>query len=190
MSNNKPSLGDRFAEISVVVLTLAALLVGWSYKSNVENRVVAFEAKGVSAQAPAGWLQAEPTGDELLHATDRSSGVFGTTYVVRKMPVPADATPGSIASLLTLDYGQKMTAFRVLDQREVTVYGNKAYELTYVYVDANPDPTHASSPSVVQGLDYIFLNGDQAVVVTYWAGEENYQSDLDRFHIFLDSVRF
>ena len=88
MVNKNVSLGDRYAEISVLVLTVVALLAGWLYKSNVENRSIAFDSNGITARAPQGWLQAQPTGDEILHTTDISSGGFGTTYVKGLSLVP------------------------------------------------------------------------------------------------------
>lgn len=184
------SMGDRFAEITVIAVTLIALVLGWFLKSAVQNRAFKFEANGISAQAPTGWLQAKTEGDEVLHVTDLSSEGFGTTYIVRKMPITADIQMGQIVSLLTLERGQKLTAFRVLDQQEVTVYGQPAYEVSYVFVVSDPDLTHATMPSVVRGVDYIFMKNDQAVVATYWADEANFDSDLNRFHLFLDSLKF
>ncbi len=184
------SMGDRFAEITVIAVTLIALVLGWFLKSTVQNRAFNFEANGISAQAPTGWLQAKAEGDEVLHVTDLSSDGFGTTYIVRKMPITADIQMSQIVSLLTLERGQKLTAFRVLDQHEVTVYGQPAYEVSYVFVVSDPDLTHATMPSVVRGVDYIFMKNDQAVVATYWADEANFDSDLNRFHLFLDSLKF
>src|SRR5512138_2622706 len=117
------SLGDRFAEITVVAITILALLIGWSLQSSVENRAFHFEAEGISAQAPTGWLQAETQGDEVLHITDLASSGFGTTYIVRKVPVASGSQASDVVTLLTLEHGQKLTAFRVLNQHEVTVYG-------------------------------------------------------------------
>ena len=139
---------------------------------------------------PVGWLQAKTAGDEILHVTDLSSSGFGTTYLLRKLPVPANTEASEIVTLLSLEHGQILTAFRVLDQDEVTVYGRPAYEVQYVFVESDPDLTHASLPSVVRGTDYIFVKGDQAVVATYWAEEANYESDLNRFHLFLESLKF
>lgn len=190
MQTKNPSLGDRFAEITVVTVTVIALLAGWFYKSSVENRSVSFEASGISAQTPAGWLQAETQGDEVLHVFDISSDGFNTTYIVRKFPVAADTTVGQLPSLLTLERGQQLTAYRVLDQQPVTENGRDAYEISYVFVESNPDLTHAQLPMVVRGVDYIFLNGDQAIVVTYWAGEANFDLDLGRFQLFLQSLKF
>jgi len=184
------SRGDRFAEIAVIALTSLALLAGWLYRANVENRAFHFEAEGISAQAPAGWLQAETQADEVLHVTDLASGGFGTTYIIRKLPIPANTQAREIVTLLTLERGQSLTAFRVLDQNEVTVYGQPAYEVEYVFVESDPNLTHASLPSVVRALDYIFVKGDQAVVATYWAEAANYERDLNRFHLFLESLKY
>jgi hypothetical protein len=184
------SMGDRFAEVTVVLLTILAMLAGWFLKSSVENRAFSFEAEGISAQSPSGWLQAELKGDEVLHVTDLASGGFGTTYILRKLPIVAGTEASEIVTLLSLEHGQDLTAFRVLNQDEVTVYGRPAYEVDYVFVESDPNLTHASLPSVVRGTDYIFVEGDQAVVATYWAEEANYESDLDRFHLFLESLKF
>jgi hypothetical protein len=190
MENKKSSLGDRFAEITVVAVTIIALLAGWMVKSNVEGRSIAFDVQGISGLAPAGWLQDQVKNDEILHTTDISSNGFGTTYYIRQLPLATDTEVGAVASLLTLDHGQKLTAYRVLDQERVTVAGRDAYELSYVFVASNPDFTHDQFPKVVRGVDYIFISGDQAVVVTYWADENNFDLDLDRFHQFLASLKF
>jgi hypothetical protein len=42
----------------------------------------------------------------------------------------------------------------------------------------------------VRGLDYIFLNGDHAIVATYWADKTAFESDLGRFQRFLSSLKF
>ena len=52
MVNRNISLGDRYAEISVVVVTVIALLVGWFYKSGVENRSISFNSGGITAAVP------------------------------------------------------------------------------------------------------------------------------------------
>jgi hypothetical protein len=57
-------------------------------------------------------------------------------------------------------------------------------------VESNPDLTHKNIPSVVRGVDYIFINGNYAVVVSFWADEKNYDPDLNRFHVFLESISY
>jgi hypothetical protein len=190
MKSASSSLGDRYAEITVVLVTLAALLAGWFYKSGVENSSIPFSAEGVSADAPKGWLQFETDGNEILRVTDLGSSGFGTTYAVRRMPVAAEASSAEVANLLAFEYAQNLLAFRVLNQQDVNVYGRSAYELSYVFVESNPDLTHTQFPRVVRGTDYVFKSGEFAVVVSFQADERNYDLDLDRFHLFLKSIRF
>ena len=191
MDNKQGSLGDRFAEITVVLVTLVALTAGWFFKSSVENAAVPFEAEGITAKAPKGWLQAGAEGDILLRTVDINSNGFGATYIVRQIAITSDATASEVASLLTLEHAQNLTAFRMLDQQEAKdINGRDAYMINYVFVESNPDVTHADIPSVVRGKDLVYLNGDRAIVVSFQADENNYDLDLGRFYIFLESIQF
>jgi hypothetical protein len=186
---NKPSLGDRYAEITVVIVTAIALLAGWFYKSSVESRTVAFESDGVSAALPDGWLQSQAEGS-LIRATDRTSTGFATTYAISKLAIAADATPAQAASFQTLDRSQQLTGFRVLDQQTVLVNGQEAYQVSYVFVESDPNLIHADIPSVVLGMDYTFVKDGQAITVSYWSDEQEFEAGLNLFNRFLSSVKF
>lgn len=191
MSNKQGSLGDRYAEITVVIVTLVALAAGWFFKSGVENASVPFEAEGVSAQAPKGWLQSTVEGDELLHTVDINSSGFATTYAIRQIAITSEATASEVASNVALSRAQDLLAFRMLEQQEVTdINGRSAYMIEYVYVESNPDLTHAQLPRVVRGIDLVYLAGERAIVVSFQADEKNYDLDLGRFYTFLKSISF
>jgi hypothetical protein len=189
-TSNTLSLGDRFSEWAVIAILVIALLAGWFFKSSVENLSVPVEVSGISAQTPKGWLNVNTQGNEILHVTDPASSGFGTTYVVENIPIEPNSLIGQTVSLLTLERGQALTAYRLLDQKQVTVFGRPAYELSYVFVESNPNMTHNELPNIVRGMDYIFLNGDHAVVATYWADEQAFEVDLGRFQLFLKSLKF
>jgi hypothetical protein len=184
------SLGDRFAETAVVLVTLAALALGWTLMSGVENRSVAFTSGGISAEVPDGWLSLRAAVDEVLHLTDRTSSGFATTYIIQVHAVPVDSGPAEYVSLLTLDRGKDLTAYRVLDQAQVQVEGRDAVQVEYVYVESDPNLTRADLPAVVHGLDYIFVEDGQAVVVSFQADQDDYAADLARFYRFLASVSY
>jgi hypothetical protein len=184
------STSYRLADWAVIVVTMVALLAGWLFKNSVENRSVPFEAAGISAQTPKGWLMTSVQGNEILHISDPLSSGFGTTYTIENIPTASDATVNQVASLLILKRGQALTAFRVLEQKQATVLGRAAYEISYVYVESNPNLTHNQIPNIVRGLDTIFLNGDHAIVATFWADENAFESELGRFQRFLGSLKF
>ncbi len=184
------SLGDRFAEISVVILTVIALALGAWLKSGVENRSLAFSNSGIAANTPAGWLVSKAGGEEVLRVTDRTSRGFGTTYTIQQKAVAADAEIGQVVGMLTLERGNSLTAYRVLKQQDVTVAGRKAAEIEYVYVELAANLTHAVLPVVVHGLDYVFVENGKAVIVGYQADQSAFDTDMGRFLRFLVSVKF
>lgn len=190
MATAKLSLGDRYAEIAVIALTLVALLAGGLYMGSVENRSLPFEADGIKASVPAGWIQSEPGGDVILQARERASAGFQTTYMVTRQLTSADGGQNEAISLLTLKYGQELTAFRILSQQAVTVNGRDAYEITYAYVESDPNVSHADLPVVVRGVDYIFFAEGGAVIATYRASEAEYEGGLNAFHRFINSMEY
>jgi hypothetical protein len=190
LTSKTNSTSSRFSEWAVIAVTVVALLAGGLIKNSVENRSVPFEAAGISAQTPKGWLITSTEGNQILHVTNPLSSGFGTTYNIETIATAPDATFNEVVSMLILERGQALTAFRVLDQKQVTVLDREAYQISYVYVESNPNLTHKVIPNIVRGLDYVFLNGDHAVVATYWAEETSFESDLGRFQRFLSSLKF
>jgi hypothetical protein len=190
MPSNTSSTNQRVADWAAIIVTIVAVLAGWLIKNSVQNRSIPFANSGISARIPEGWLATKTQGNEILHVTDPLSSGFGTTYTIENIPVATDATVDQVVSMLTLQRGQSMNSYRVLEQQAVTVSGQAAYEIGYVYVESNPNLTHNQIPNIVQGMDYIFLNGDHAIVATYWADANKYTSDLERFQSFLSSLKF
>lgn len=191
MTNKQSSLGDRFAEVTVILVTLIALTAGWFFKSSVENASVSFEAEGISAEAPKGWLHTDTEGDTLLKTVDINSTGFGAIYTIRQIAITSEATTSEVASLLALEHAQNKIAFRMLNQQEVKdINGRDAYMIEYVFVESNPDLTHAEIPSVVRGQDLVYLDGERAIAVSFQADANNYELDLGRFYLFLKSITF
>lgn len=189
-NKNTISLGDRYAEISVFAVTVIALLAGWFYKTGVENRSVAFELGNVSAALPMGWLRSEGEGANVVSVTDQTSAGFPTTYLLKHSEVTDDVTYALFAAAETRSLGEDLIAFRVLSQQQVLVNGRGAFEIKYVFVESDPNVTRQEWPAVVQGVEYIFLNAGQAVVVTYEAEKTEYEPGLAHFRRFLSSVKY
>ena len=190
MNTNKVSLGDRYAEAAVVVVTILALLAGFLLKDNVTSRSLPFELAGIQAAAPAGWIQSAPEGDVILKVRERNTLAYQTNYAISNVLLSADSGQLEVVSLTNLQNAQTLNSFRVLDERTVTIGGREAYEVHYVFVESNPNVTHADLPVIVLGVDYYFNTADGAVVVSYRAAQANFENGLARFHLFLESVQF
>lgn len=189
-TNKKPSLGDRYSDWAVIVVTLVAVLLGWLLMSSVQSRSVPFDNGGVKGQMPAGWVTDLAEAGVVLHTTSLGGSGFGTTYQLEVVPVAGDTSPANVASLYSLNRAKDLTSVRILDQQDVTVNGQNGYKVTYAFVDADSDLTRANVPVVVRGADYFFVAGDHAVVATYRANEDNYEADFGRFRRFLESLSY
>ncbi|HJR78473.1 MAG TPA: hypothetical protein VJ821_00285 [Anaerolineales bacterium] len=183
------SLGDRYAETAVVIVTLLALLAGWLYKSSVENRSLTFESDGIIAEVPKGWFQSQSE-STVIQVTDPTSAGFATMYAISRQTVANDVSPAQAASFQNLDLGQQLTDFRVLDQQPVLVNGQEAYQVSYVFVESDPNLARDDIPSVVLGRDYTFVRNGQAITVSYRADEHEFEPGLNRFYRFLSSVQY
>jgi len=189
-TTTKPSLGDRYSDWAVIILTVVAVLLGWLYMSSVQSRSIPFVAGGVKGQMPAGWLTDQADKGVVLHTTELGGSGFGTTYQLEVLPVTGGISPEQVASLYSIQRAQNLNTVRVLDQQDVTVNGKNGVKITYAYVDASSDLTRVDVPVVVHGADYIFVAGDHAVVASYHASADNYAADFARFRNFLESLQF
>ena len=189
-TNTQRSLGDRYSDWAVIVVTLVAVLLGWLLMSDVQSRSVAFDSGGVKGQMPAGWVTDLAEAGVVLHTTELGGSGFSTAYQLEVVPVAGDASPADVASFYSINRAQNLSTVRVLDQQDVTVNGQNGYKVTYAFVDANSDLTRADVPVVVRGVDYFFVAGDHAVVATYHANEDNYEADFGRFRRFLESLSY
>ena len=189
-SSSQRSLGDRYSDWAVIVVTLVAVFLGWLLMSNVQSRSVPFDSGGVKGLMPAGWVTDLAEAGVVLHTSELGGSGFSTTYQVEVIPVASGRLPADVASFYSIDRAQNLNTVRLLDQQDVTVNGQNGYKVTYAFVDADSDLTRADVPVVVRGVDFFFVAGDNAVVVTFQASEDNYEADFGRFRRLLESLNF
>jgi hypothetical protein len=126
-TNTKPSLGDRYSDWAVILVTLVAVLLGGLLMSNVQSRAVPFDAGGVKGQMPAGWVTDQADKGVVLNTTELGGSGFGTTYQLEVVPVASGATPADVASLYSIKRSQNLNTVRMLDQQDVTVNGKNGF---------------------------------------------------------------
>jgi hypothetical protein len=92
-TNKKPSLGDRYSDWAVIVVTLVAVLLGWLLMSNVQSRSVAFDSGGVKGQMPAGWVTDLAEVGVVLHTTELGGSGFAPPINRKCCRSPATQAP-------------------------------------------------------------------------------------------------
>ncbi len=167
---------DRWVDWLVIGIVVVALLLGWVVKVVAEGRSVLYAAEGLRVRYPAGWVKTEGQAPVLLEFVDPWAQPYRTTIRIERHPLPPqmDKPLESVLQMLQLERGQVWQAYRVLQRREATIGGRQGLELTFAYVEANPNPFLTTLPVVMQGRDFVFGAGDRVYVVTLMAAQENY----------------
>jgi len=178
---------DRWVDAVVIALFAVALVLGWGLKSSAEARAVSFSGNAITAQYPAGWVQAKTESPVLFQVEDRLAAPFRTTIAVQRQPLPPqnENALATVHSTMVLERGPQLTAFRVLNTQEgASMGGRNGMRVTFAYVEQNPNPFLETLPVVMEGEDFLFAVGDQAYVVTLTAAEANFDHAnglLERF---------
>ncbi|MCB9136521.1 MAG: hypothetical protein H6636_13935 [Anaerolineales bacterium] len=194
----------RQASTFTTVITVIALLLGWGLKTYVQGQTRAVTVHEVRAQVPAGWIVQEndpvtniPSDDpfQMKHPepSQNLNLVFTAWnplhaerhYSVSLYPGGEGTALPDIASVRTLNRGTSLRLYRTLEGTPILVHGRDGYKVTFAYVDAGAP---GQVPTVIQGVDYYFAEGEQTVVITLEVDNGAPTDSLPEFLNFVQSV--
>lgn len=186
-ATSDPTVGDRQANYAVIGSFVILLLIGGLTWNNAVNRTQAFDQGGFKGIYPAYYSDWTEAG-EVLHVTDALG--TGAEFVVVTLPVEegqaADAE--GIADQLAAERSTDYPVYKVMSQGATTLKGKTALTQQFAYVESNG--LTGTAPEVRQGLDYIFAEGNRAIVVTLLTTPEDLASVEPLFARFLNSLTF
>lgn len=173
----------RLSTALVIVLTLAALALGWLVRLRVERAARVVTQGGVSIEVPADWVITAGESEQLFVCWN----VLAPEHRCSASLTPlADETElPTLASQRQFQRGATLTSFRVLDQTPVVVNGRDGYKVTYAYVDPR---TVGQLPVVIEGAEYYFKLDGQAVVVSFEDDAAAFQTSAADFQRMLGSL--
>lgn len=182
---------DRFAEVLVAILAVAALILGLSLRQQNMSQTWRYENRevGIEALYPAGWLVDEG-GDYVVRIRDPYARPFKTQYQIRIVPAGGQTSIRNVLDSLTLQRSTDLAAYRVFSVDEVPVGGAMLTQMNFAFVDADPNPFIQRLPVVVRGMDVVIRDGDRAIVVTYMAADDAFEENRVAFERFLASLRY
>jgi hypothetical protein len=181
-SNVDPAEGDRMASVTTIGTVIVLLLVGVFAWNNAVNRTTAFDSNGFRGEYPAYFSNATGEGEVL-----RVSDTTGTTAEFLITARPANgANAEGVASELGGERGTDFDVYKVQDRALATVNGKVA--LTQRFTAVASGSLTGASPELREGLDYIFLTGDNAVVVTLIASPDELAEVEPLFARFLNGL--
>lgn len=188
-SRNRALRADRWSSLAVVLVTIVALALGWALKASAEGRTTVTEAGGLRIAYPAGWVKTSAEAPIILQV-EKLVSPARTTLTLQRRPVTAEAASplSSVHQALTLERGRTWTAYRVLSvEPSSAVPGRDALEVTFAFVETNPNPFLTAAPVVMLGQEYLFAVDQSVQVVTVTAAETNLSRAARDLRTFLRS---
>jgi RsiW-degrading membrane proteinase PrsW (M82 family) len=147
----------------VIVTIVLALIAGLTLKSLVLHQRVTFTDADahLSLQYPAWWALSQQKG-QLLSVQDlRSQDAFKPTFSVEIRELEPETTRPvqEMVVPFTVERGQELTGYRVLEIAETRIDGEDAAQITYIYVDYGAE-SHLQSalPVVVKAVDVLVIH--------------------------------
>ena len=180
-----PTLGDRQANwvvIAVFAVLLIAGVLGWN---GAVNGTTGFNNAGVRGAYPA-YFGNVKNPNEVIHVADRVGS--GAEFVVVSKDLKAGQDLRAVSSLLAAERGNDNLLYKVIDTHPALVNGKQVQVQQFAYVDSGG--LTGAVPRVTQGTDYIWMQGNRAVVATMLATPDTVGEIEPMFTSFVNSLSF
>lgn len=193
MLNNALNQRQRLANYLTIAVTLALLSVGFFVRSGDLNATRAYQEaqSGITARYPAGWIIEERTRDFLFRVQDVTAIPFKTSIRVQIVPIGAAARPADVLNELTINRANRLQSYQSLGIEPITLANGAVGDLqSYAYAALERNPFLQSVPIIVRANDVVILRGTQAIVITYEADANTFESNRQYFINFLNTLQF
>jgi RsiW-degrading membrane proteinase PrsW (M82 family) len=182
-ATSDPTVGDRQANYAVIGSFVVLLLIGGLAWNNAVNRTKSFDLNGFRGVYPAYYSDATGAGD-VLRVADTSGAGAEFAIVTLEAGQDVDSAEAQLTAERSTDY----LLYKVLSQSTAVVNGKNASVQRFAYVE--PNGLTGALPQVREGLDYIFAEGGQTVVVTLLTTPDDRASVEPLFARFLNHLSF
>jgi hypothetical protein len=179
--------GDRQANWLVLSLAGLFLLTSFLIRFNAVGRYQAVDGLGFKGSLPVNFIPSTREEGRMLRFSDRLDRRTQITLAERRLAQGYASGATAVASLLAGERSTDYDVYRVLDQSQATLAGRPAMVQRFAYVSAG---LSSAVPRVVEGVDYIVVDGGRAIVVTLVAAPNALPNVEPTFERFLKSLSF
>ena len=188
-----PGPRQRWASLLVLILGIGGFGLGMLLRGQVLSATIPYSnlQAGINAAYPPGWLLEEAGRDHVFRIRDLSAAGFATTLQVALFPVGDESSARNIFDTLTLSRARNLAAYSVVGEEPFQLPGGLATSaMRYTYASAGENPFLSNTPVLVEGLDVLIFERDQALVITYRANAELFERDFSHLQRFLQNLEF
>ncbi|NDJ61205.1 MAG: hypothetical protein GYB67_08780 [Chloroflexi bacterium] len=189
---NELTQRQRWSHYFVLLYALVAVVIGINLRDAALNASAVYTnvEAGIRAQYPQRWL-IDTDGDYIFRVRDMTRIGFKTTIQVATRPIARNTTVRNLVDSLTLDRSQTLAAYGVINTEPFMLPNEvEATAMTYTYVQSELNPYLQSLPTVIEGLDILTVEGDQAIIITFLSEVSQYEQTLPIFERFLGTLEF
>lgn len=181
----------RFSHYFTLLYGAIALFFGYNLRDAALFATTEFRNNevGVIAYYPSNWLL--DTSTAVMRVTDTSRSGFKTVIQIDVEPFGPRMSARNIIDALTLERQGTLPYYRNVTTTEMTLRTqDRAVISEYTFVYAPNDPFLEAIPETVIGRDVLIIRRNQAILITFQADESTYETDLEVFDAFLDSLDY
>lgn len=187
---------DTRADLLVALVVVAALALGWVYKSALATRTTraADPNSQFSLAIPSHWLTHEPDSEDTFLIAENpaadsvyKSAVTGRSFLLDpQSPTALD----TLVDRLVQRHGDELTGYHLLDIHSRMIGGAESRVVEYAYVVQPIDqPFRASMPVVVHGFDYLIYTPTEYWLLTFTADERLVEKEREGFERMVGSIQ-
>lgn len=185
---------QRWGHYFVLIYAGLAIFVGVQLRDSALYATVPYvnTQVGIRAFYPQNWL-IDTTGDYVFRVRDMTQTGYKTTIEVDVLPVTPNTTARNLFDNLILNRSQILAEFTTLSRGEPYILPDEreATAMSYVFVgDSGGGVFLESVPVVVEGLDILTFEGDQAIMITFLSDADDFDENLAIFESFLNDFEF
>lgn len=181
-----PTVGDRQASFATVGAIVVLLLIGAFAWTNATNRTTAFNKDGFQGAYPAYFSDATSEG-EVLHVMDTLGS--GAEFIITTRATDG-ANAESVAAQLAGDRSTDYAIYKVQDRSFVTLSNSSDLALNQRFTAVSGGSLTGADPELHQGIDYIIIKGDRAIIITLLASPDTLSDIEPLFARFLNGLLF
>jgi RsiW-degrading membrane proteinase PrsW (M82 family) len=178
-------VGDMQSNRATVGMFAVLIIVGIIASAVVTGGMTTFDVSGFKGDYPAHFGLATREG-EVLRVADTLG--TGAEFAIQTLDLEAGEDANKVASRLAVLRGTDFQAYKVLEFADTTVSGKPALAQRFAYVDMRT--LVKALPVVVEGKDYIVIDGNRAVVITMLTTPDDLPDVEPQFRQFVDRLTF
>lgn len=189
---DEASLRSRWSHYFILIYCAFCFVIAINLRNSVVNATTTYNdvQSGIRAEYPQNWL-IDSDGEYVFRVRDATQIGFKTAIQVSVRPVSLNTTTRNLLDALSLDRAQTLTGYRVLSIDSRTLADESpATQMLYTFVDVQAAPILQTVPTVVEGLDVIAIQQGQAVIVSFLADSNVFDSQIPIFDRFIESLEF